>query len=41
MKEIEKMKWDILRVVDERTNAANSHGNMLVCSVRREGFEPE
>ena len=27
------MKWHFLRVVDERTNVANSYENLLVCSV--------
>ena len=27
------MKWHFLRVVDDRTNVANSHENLLVCSV--------
>ena len=28
------MGWHFLRVVDERTNVANSYENQLVCSVR-------
>ena len=28
------MGWHFLRVVDERTNAASSYENQLVCSVR-------
>ena len=33
-REIERMGWHLLRVVDERTIVASSYENQLVCSVR-------